>query len=168
MFEIFEKLKAGLEQSARTNFHGFQKQGLLPSEPSSQGANAITAEKFNRLQLVLDEAVKLSIKICVADAVHDNTIAERVKSLQSRALPLLNALAEQVRGITDHASVLRCRRSCERLMEEVQRDVLSTEADVPGSGGGGSSPNRATVNEPRTHARTHACTAARLARSPRP
>jgi hypothetical protein len=161
MFEIFEKLKVGLEQITRTNFHGSIKQGLA-CEQSSQSVNNFTEEKSNRLQLLLDEAVRLSIKICVADAVHDNMIAEKVKDLQSRSLPLLDALKEQVRNIPDRASALRCRRACEQLMEEVRRDVLSMEADLLSTSAGASA-NRATVSEPpartlpsaQTRKRTH-------------
>jgi hypothetical protein len=154
MFEIFEKLKAGLEQSFRTNFLVNQKQSSsLHCDQPSQANSMLSDEKLNRLQRVLDETIKLSIKICVADAVHDNTIAEKVKNLQARSLPLMNLLTEQVQSITDRASMLRCKRTCEQLMEEVRMDVLSLPTDMPTDG---VSSTRSTVTAPPANARARA------------
>ncbi len=76
----------------------------------------------------------LSIKMCVADAAHDNKIIENVQKLQARGLDLLNYLTEQIQIISNRTSVEICKRTCKKAIEEMEKDVLNVETEVMSKG----------------------------------
>jgi hypothetical protein len=99
-------------------------------QSSFLGINRLIQGSGNALDKIVDEAATLSIRMCVADAMHDNKIIQNVQRLQSRSLHLLENLSEQIKMISDSASVQHCKRLCKETMEEVDRDVLSIETEV--------------------------------------
>ena len=88
------------------------------------------SDSDSTLIALVDEAATLSIQMCVADAMHDNKIIHKVQSLQSRSLHLLDDLSEQIKMISDSASVQLCKHICKEIIDEVDRDVLSFETEV--------------------------------------
>ncbi len=87
-------------------------------------------ETISKLRSIVDEATQLSIKMCIADAVHDNTIIENVQNLQSRSLHLLNILVGQLRNVQDRASLIKCQNTCKEVIQEVEKDVLAVETEM--------------------------------------
>jgi hypothetical protein len=85
---------------------------------------------FPNLRSTVEEITQLSIKMCIADAVHDNTVVENVYGLQLQSLHLLNILAGQLRNIQDRASLQDCQNTCKEVIQEVEKDVLAVETEM--------------------------------------
>jgi hypothetical protein len=136
VFELFEKLKvkfiSDLEGSEQRSECDCQE--MLSNEPADLGINTLVGRHGNfsssSLRSIVDEAAQLSIKMCIADAIHDNTIIENVQDLQSRSLQLLNILAGQLRNIQDRASLKSCQDTCKEVIQEVEKEVLAVETEM--------------------------------------
>jgi hypothetical protein len=87
-------------------------------------------DNFSDLRAIVEDATQLSIKMCIADAVHDNTIMENVQNLQSRSLDLLNILSGQLRNIQDRTSLKNCQDICNAAILELEKDVLAVETEM--------------------------------------
>jgi hypothetical protein len=96
------------------------------------GSNTLVGRQGNSSNLheTVDEAIQLSIKMCIADAVHDNTIIENVQNLLSRSLHLLSILAGQIHDIRDRVSLKKCQGTCNEIIQEVEKDILAVETEV--------------------------------------
>ncbi len=68
--------------------------------------------------------------MCIADAVHDNTVNENVQTLQRRVSKLLEQLGSEIPSIADRAAVETCVRLCRQAMDEIRADVLTVETEM--------------------------------------
>jgi hypothetical protein len=109
-----------------------RNQDILNSttEPTFLGINALLGGNNDSLRAIVEQATVLSIKMCVADAAHDNKVIENMQQLQSRGSNLLNELTEHIHNITDRASVEICKRTCKKAIEEMEKDILNVETEV--------------------------------------
>ena len=105
---------------------------MLPNEQTFLDAQNLVGRQDNssNLRAIIDDAIQLSIKMCIADAVHDNTVIENVQRLQSRSSHLLNILAGQLRIVQDRASLKTCQNTCQEVIQEVEKDVLAVETEM--------------------------------------
>jgi hypothetical protein len=98
--------------------------------PSFLGISRLIQGSDNILSKIVDEATTLSIQMCIADAMQDKKIYHNVHRLMSKSLHLLDNLSEQIKIISDSATVQQCKLLCKETMDEVDRDVLSIEPEV--------------------------------------
>lgn len=114
-----------------TSTHCFRSQGHISNDsPSFLGINVMIGARASSVRSIIDETIQLSVKMCVADAVHDNTVNENVQTLQSRVSKLLEQLGSEIPSITDRAAVEKCVHLCRLAMDEIRADVLSVETET--------------------------------------
>jgi hypothetical protein len=125
-------------------------QGLLSAstenkEPPSFFGGFETLLRGNKDPLlpIVEEVATLCIQMCIADAMHDSKIIENIQNLQSESLLMVNQLSEQIQNITDRASAEHCKRTCMKIIEKVESDVLSVKTEVVSNTNASS---RSTVN----------------------
>jgi hypothetical protein len=91
---------------------------------------------MDSIHSLLEESERLSLKMFVADSIHDCTVRENVLRLQERATELVRQLATAIAAITDRASVEDCLRLCSQAMTEVHKEMTvesekGTKDDCP-------------------------------------
>ena len=88
--------------------------------------------KGGSLGTTVDEIVQLCKNMSIADAVHDNKIADNVQNLQSRCLDLVQAISKKMEGPDPLSpySVDSSLSICAELLAEVQGDVLQVPTET--------------------------------------
>ena len=98
-------------------------------ESSFLNRSWLVGAEISSARYIVEETLQLSIKMCIADTIHDKTVNENVHRLQRVIGDLLEQLSSEIMGITDHASIEKCLLLCSQAIKEVQADVLTVETE---------------------------------------
>ncbi len=87
--------------------------------------NSLLGGKASSASSLVQEIVKLSQAMSVADAAHDDKIVDNALDLQANCAALLARLSAKLDVPLDERGLDACLSLCAELQRELERDVLS-------------------------------------------